>query len=182
MNRVLYCLFGLCALVATLTSCALDPMLSGSVKASDYHQEITTLSVVYFGVKLGRRVLSVAPEEFHRLAIAFREASIKTDLFFYSGLALKTQEEYVRKANKNRWVLVINPVLISQLPGEDITYNLSLYDTVQRHKVWASVLWVPMGWDRNIFQRFEEMGRLIVAQMQKDHLIKQARISKKVRK
>jgi hypothetical protein len=38
-----------------------------------------------------------------------------------------------------------------------------------------------MGWDRNIFQRFEEMGRLIVAQMQKDHLIKQASISKQVR-
>lgn len=173
MRRSLCFLFGLCVLLLTLTSCSTYPILTGSVKASDYHEKISTLSIVYVGSKLGMRMSSVAPAQFKRLAIAFREASIKTDLFFRSGLELKKVEDFVRRANKNRWVLVIDPVQIAQIAGEDITYNVSLYDTKWDHKVWASVLWVPAGWTQNIFQRFEEMGRLIVGQMQKDHLIKQ---------
>ncbi|GAB4222662.1 MAG: hypothetical protein Tsb005_15230 [Gammaproteobacteria bacterium] len=53
----------------------------------------------------------------------------------------------------------------------NITYNLSLYDTRIRKKVWIADLWLPAGWFKSIYKRYDEMGRLIVQKLEASDLI-----------
>lgn len=53
----------------------------------------------------------------------------------------------------------------------NITYNLSVYDKTPDQKIWAANLWVPYGWFSTIYQRYDEMGTLIVDKLRANGLV-----------
>jgi hypothetical protein len=158
-----------------LTGCALQPKIIGNNIDTEYKKKISGLSIIYLAKKIGVDEQYIKRDEFEKLAIAFTNARIKTDLFFYSSLDLNNEAHLDALQKKNPYLLIIDPIAMTTGDTSNITYNLALYDVPVNKKIWVANLWVPNGWIKSIFQRYDEMGDLVVEKLVSGGLVDGAR-------
>lgn len=154
-----------------LTGCSLSPKIIGHNIDSGYRKKINSLSIIYLAKKTGIHEQYIKREEFEKLSIAFTNARIKTDLFLYSSLDLNNEAYLDALQKKNPYLLIVDPVAMTTGDTCNITYNLALYDVRFNKKIWVANLWVPAGWVKGIFQRYDEMGDLVVEKLINEGLV-----------
>jgi len=157
--------------ILLISGCAINPEITSSNKAFGYHKRITSLSIIYLANKLGADESQIKQCDFKKLRTAFVDAGIKTDLFFYSEMDLNVRQHFNSYAKKNPYLLIVNPVQMTKGDLVSITYDLSLYDVKNNQKIWAADLWVPFGFIETVYERYDEMGGLIVNKLRENNLI-----------
>jgi hypothetical protein len=169
--KKLKCLICLISLILSLSGCDLTPSITAPNKAWGYNKKIHSLSIIYLANKLGTDETQIKQSDFLKLKVAFNNANIKTDLLFYSDLDLQGAQHLSAYSKKNTYLMIINPVHMTVGETVNITYNISLYDVGRSQKIWAADLWMPYGWTKTIYQRYDEMGQLIVDKLRASNLI-----------
>lgn len=167
--KYLICIVGL---IILLSGCGgLNPIITTPHKAVNYNRKIHSLSIIYLASKLGTDETQIHQDDFVKLKTAFIQANIKTNLLLYSDLDLNSAQGLNILFKKNPYLMIINPVRMTTGDVCNITYNVCVYDVGLKQKIWAADLLVPCGWSKSVYQRFDEMGQLLVSKLYTSNLV-----------